>query len=172
MQARNGGITEQLIGSLISATDVEDGDIAFGDNEINYLKVKNFDDRKIESARDKDIIEIVLEAKDSYGNITQKTISITFTDTQVKERTKAFGKIRFISEKYYGKNKAGGLMENSRWLNDPEFNSLLRQALAMSPYHYTSQWQIHRCHILWYTRFPAILLWYICDNQCKQFCRI
>ena len=71
-QARNGGITEQLIGSLISATDVEDGDIAFGDNEINYLKVKNFDDRKIESARDKDIIEIVLEAKDSYGNITQK----------------------------------------------------------------------------------------------------
>ena len=25
------------------------------------------------------------------------------------------------------KNKAGGLMENSRWLNDPEFNSLLRQ---------------------------------------------
>ena len=66
-QARNGGITEQLIGSLISATDVEDGDIAFGDNEINYLKVKNFDDRKIESARDKDIIEIVLEAKDSYG---------------------------------------------------------------------------------------------------------
>ena len=130
-QARNGSITEQLIGSLISATDVEDGDIAFGDNEINYLKVKNFDDRKIESARDKDIIEIVLEAKDSYGNITQKTISIIFTDTQVKERTKAFGKIRFISEKYYGKNKAGGLMENSRWLNDPEFNSLLRQALAI-----------------------------------------
>ena len=72
-----------------------------------------------------------LEAKDSYGNITQKTISITFTDTQVKERTKAFGKIRFISEKYYGKNKAGGLMENSRWLNDPEFNSLLREALAI-----------------------------------------
>lgn len=56
---------------------MEDGDIAFGDNEINYLKVKNFDDRKIESVRDKDIIEIVLEAKDSYGNITQKTISIT-----------------------------------------------------------------------------------------------
>ncbi len=101
------------------------------DEYLNYLKVKNFDDRKIESARDKDIIEIVLEAKDSYGNITQKTISITFTDTQVKERTKAFGKIRFISEKYYGKNKAGGLMENSRWLNDPEFNSLLRQALAI-----------------------------------------
>ena len=45
--------------------------------------------------------------------------------------TPAFGKIRFISEKYYGKNKAGGLMENSRWLNDPEFNSLLRQALAI-----------------------------------------
>ena len=43
---------------------MEDGDIAFGDNEINYLKVINFDDRKIESARDKDIIEIVLEAKD------------------------------------------------------------------------------------------------------------
>lgn len=73
----------------------------------------------------------MLEAKDSYGNITQKTISLTFTDTQVKERTKAFGKIRFISEKYYGKNKAGGLMENSRWLNDPEFNSLLRKALAI-----------------------------------------
>ncbi|CUN98676.1 Uncharacterised protein [Agathobacter rectalis] len=32
---------------------------------------------------------------------------------------------------YYSKNKAGGLMENSHWLNDPEFNSLLRQALAI-----------------------------------------
>ncbi len=51
---------------------MEDGDIAFGDNEINYLKVKNFDDRKIESARDKDIIEIVLEAKDSYGNTRKR----------------------------------------------------------------------------------------------------
>ena len=130
-QARNGSITEQLIGSLISATDVEDGDIAYGDNVINYLKIKEFDERKIKNACDKDIIELELEAKDSYGNITQKTISITFADTQVKERTKAFGKIRFISEKYYGKNKAGGLMENSRWLNDPEFNSLLRKALAI-----------------------------------------
>ena len=130
-QARNGSITEQLIGSLISATDVEDGDIAYGDNMINYLKIKEFDERKIKNACDKDIIELELEAKDSYGNITQKTISITFTDTQVKERTKAFGKIRFISEKYYGKNKAGGLMENSRWLNDPEFNFLLRKALAI-----------------------------------------
>ena len=125
-QARNGSITEQLIGSLISATDVEDGDIAYGDNMINYLKIK-----ELKNACDKDIIELELEAKDSYGNITQKTISITFIDTQVKERTKAFGKIRFISEKYYGKNKAGGLMENSRWLNDPEFNFLLRKALAI-----------------------------------------
>lgn len=98
---------------------------------INYLKIKEFDERKIKNACDKDIIELELEAKDSYGNITQKTISITFIDTQVKERTKAFGKIRFISEKYYGKNKAGGLMENSRWLNDPEFNFLLRKALAI-----------------------------------------
>ena len=41
-QARTGGITEQLIGSLISAQDVEDGDIAFGDNEINYLKAVSY----------------------------------------------------------------------------------------------------------------------------------
>ena len=31
----------------------------------------------------------------------------------------------------YSTHKAGGLMENSRWLNDPEFNSLLREALAI-----------------------------------------
>lgn len=130
-QAKDGEVTESLIGSMISATDVEDGDISYGDNGINYLIVKDFDVDRVKNVSDKDVIDIILEAKDSYGNITQKTISITFTDTQIKDRSQSFGKIRFISSKYYGKNKAGGLMENSRWLNDPEFNSLLRKALAI-----------------------------------------
>ncbi len=130
-QAKEKKITESLIGSMISSTDVEDGVIAYGDNGKNYLIVKNFDASRIENAGDKDVIDIVLEAKDSYGNITQKTISITFTDTQIKDSTQSFGKIRFISSKYYGQNKAGGLMENSRWLKDPEFNALLRKALAI-----------------------------------------
>ena len=130
-QAKEGMITESLIGSMISATDVEDGDIAYGDNGINYLIVKDFDESRIKNVGDKDAIDIILEAKDSYGNITQKTITLTFTDTQIKDRSQSFGKIRFFSSKYYGKNKAGGLMENSRWLKDPEFNSLLRKALAI-----------------------------------------
>ncbi len=130
-QAKEGMITESLIGSMISATDVEDGDIAYGDNGINYLIVKDFDELRIKNVGDKDAIDIILEAKDSYGNITQKTITLTFTDTQIKDRSQSFGKIRFISSKYYGKDKAGGLMENSRWLKDPEFNSLLRKALAI-----------------------------------------
>lgn len=130
-QAKEGKVTKNLIGSMISATDVEDGDISYGDNGINYLIVKDFDESRIKNAGDKDVIDIVLEARDSYGNITQKTITITFTDTQIKDSSHSFGKIRFISSKYYSKNKAGGLMENSRWLNDPEFNSLLRKALAI-----------------------------------------
>ena len=130
-QAQEGRITKDLIGSMISATDIEDGDIAYGNNEVNYLIVKDFDTEKIKRAEDGNSIDITLEAKDSYGNISQKTISITFTDTKIEESTKSFGKIRFISKKYYGKNKAGGLMENSRWLNDTEFNSLLRKALAI-----------------------------------------
>ena len=130
-QANGGRITTSLIGSMIFATDVEDGDIAYGDNGINYLIVKNFDESRIKNVGDKDAIDIILEAKDSYGNITQKTITLTFTDTQIKDRSQSFGKIRFISSKYYGKDKAGGLMENSRWLKDPEFNSLLRKVLAI-----------------------------------------
>ena len=130
-QAHDGMITENLIGSMISATDEEDGDIAFGINQTNYLILKNYDDRRIKEVVDKDVMDILIEARDSYGNVTQKTITLTFKDTTIKDSTESFGKIRFISEKYYGKNKAGGLMENSRWLNDPEFNSLLRQALAI-----------------------------------------
>ena len=130
-QAHDGMITENLIGSMISATDVEDGDIAFGNNQTNYLILRNFDDKRIKAVADKAVMDILIEAKDSYGNVTQKTITLTFKDTTIKDSTESFGKIRFISEKYYGKNKAGGLMENSRWLNDPEFNSLLRQALAI-----------------------------------------
>jgi hypothetical protein len=71
------------------------------------------------------------EQKAYVDSVIQQWTNGGLSDTQVKERTKAFGKIRFISEKYYGKNKAGGLMENSRWLNDPEFNFLLRKALAI-----------------------------------------
>nr|WP_308656152.1 hypothetical protein [uncultured Agathobacter sp.] len=130
-QAHDGMITESLIGSMISATDEEDGDIAFGINQTNYLILKNYDDRRIKEVVDKAVMDILIEARDSYGNVTQKTITLTFKDTTIKDSTESFGKIRFISEKYYGKNKAGGLMENSRWLNDPEFNSLLRQALAI-----------------------------------------
>lgn len=130
-QAHDGMITENLIGSMIYATDVEDGDIAFGNNQTNYLILRNFDDKRIKEVVDKAVMDILIEAKDSYGNVTQKTITLTFKDTTIKDSTESFGKIRFISEKYYGKNKAGGLMENSRWLNDPEFNSLLRQALAI-----------------------------------------
>ena len=130
-QAHDGMITENLIGRMISAKDVEDGDIAFGNNQTNYLILRNFDDKRIKEVVDKAVMDILIEAKDSYGNVTQKTITLTFKDTTIKDSTESFGKIRFISEKYYGKNKAGGLMENSRWLNDPEFNSLLRQALAI-----------------------------------------
>ena len=69
------------------------------------MKVKNFDDRKIESVRDKDIIEIVLEAKDKLWKYHAKDYIHHIYRYSGQGENKAFGKIRFISEKYYGKIK-------------------------------------------------------------------
>lgn len=129
-QALQGRITNELIGSYIYATDLEDGDIKYGDNGVNHLLIKDLDVKKIEKIKDGESISVTIEAKDSYGNIAEKQIKITFAETGVKNSKETFGTIRFISNKYFDNNKAGGLMENSRWIKDPSFNALLRRALA------------------------------------------
>ena len=64
-QAHDGMITENLIGSMISAKDVEDGDIAFGNNQTNYLILRNFDDKRIKEVVDKAVMDILIEANGS-----------------------------------------------------------------------------------------------------------
>lgn len=129
--ALDGKITEKTIASKIKADDIEDGVISYGKNDKNHFIIKDFNENKIKEVTDKSKVNITIEACDSYGNISQKEITLSFTDTSIKSEADTCGNIRFISKEYYGTNKAGGLMENSRWMNDPEFNSLLRKALAI-----------------------------------------
>ena len=66
---------------------------------------------------------------DSFGNIVTKQIKLRFVDSKFEDQTAKYGKIRFIRKEYYGKGKAGGLLYDSRWLNDPSYTSLLQRAL-------------------------------------------
>lgn len=127
---RENRISIQTISEKIEAYDMEDGQIMYGDNGSNYLLITNYDDKLIKSAKDRQRIELDIEAKDSFGNVSVKTIGLTFVDTNTKTKEKSFGKIRFIDSKYFGENITGGLMENSRWLKDPEFRNLLQSVLV------------------------------------------
>lgn len=124
-------VTEEKIAEKIEAIDVEDGKITYGRNENNYLVITNYDEEEIDKVQDRQKIELEIEAMDSYGNVVNKTICLTFVDTEIKSQERAFGKIRFIDSEYFGENKAGGLMENSRWLKDPEFKNLLQSVLVI-----------------------------------------
>ena len=127
--ARDGLVTEEMLSGRIKAYDVEDGDIPYGMNGTNYFRIQNYSPYSIRNASDGEIIGLDLEVMDSFGNIVSKQIKLKFVDSKFEDQTAKYGKIRFISDKYYGKGKAGGLLYDSRWLNDPSYINLLQKAL-------------------------------------------
>lgn len=127
--ARDGLVTEEMLSGRIKAHDVEDGDIPYGMNGTNYFRIQNYSPYSIRNAADGEIIGLDLEVMDSFGNIVSKQIKLKFVDSKFEDQTAKYGKIRFISDEYYGKGKAGGLLYDSRWLNDPSYINLLQKAL-------------------------------------------
>ena len=98
-------------------------------NGTNSFRIQNHSPYSIRNAADGEIIGLDLEVMDSFGNIVSKQIKLKFVDSNFEDLTAKYGKIRFISDKYYGKGKAGGHIYDSRWINDPSYINLLQKAL-------------------------------------------
>ena len=124
--------------------DYEDGDIKYGINENNRFQIIDFPAKEIKEIGKQKTqvgefpkVEINIEAEDSVGNIVDKTVSIYFVDTTVVGKTDTFGKIRFISSKYYKDSngnyvdeKAGGLRKNSCWYKLDDYRQIIEFALS------------------------------------------
>ena len=141
-----GIITEEHISSNYSASDKEDGEIPYGlnSNSNTYFKIINFPEQEIQQIKQTKMqggkipkVEIRLEAKDSVGNIVNKTVYIHFADTSIRGKKQTFGKVRFINKKYYKNSggdyvneKAGGLLENSCWYMLDDYRRTIELALS------------------------------------------
>lgn len=140
-----GRVTESSVAANFKAYDREDGEIIYGKNEANRFEIISFPQEEINSiltrssgkSGEKDKIEIVLEAQDSVGNLVTERVYLHFVNTVTASKKETFGKIRFISDKYYKNDdgtyvneKAGGLMENSCWYKLDDYRSIIEAALS------------------------------------------
>jgi len=77
-------------------------------------------------------------AVDSIGNATRKDVLIQIVDTNIYPKEKIFGRVRFISDKYFWdekKNliseKMGGLEEDSIWRWNEAYRGLLENLFRL-----------------------------------------
>ena len=131
-QARNGDITEEELLKKVIGTDKEDGVLANGSSVI----VKGYSSSMFTSITSDFEVEITYQATDSYGNIVEKTVTITVTDTTAKKSaTKKY--VRFISSRFFKdvdgnilSSSEGGLEETSIWRWNKDFSLLLEATLS------------------------------------------
>ena len=130
-QAKNGAITQAELLKKVSATDREDGTLTNGTSVI----VKNYNASVFTSITGDIMLDVTYIATDSFGNSVEKTITVTITDTTVKESTtKKY--VRFISKDFLTdasgndvSSNNGGLEETSVWRKDETYRTLLRKTL-------------------------------------------
>lgn len=131
-QARNGDITEAELLKKVIGTDKEDGTLANGNSVI----VKGYSSSMFTSITSDFEVEITYQATDSYGNIVEKTVTITVTDTTAKKSsTRRY--VRFISSRFFKdtdgnilSSSEGGLEETSIWRWNKDFSLLLEATLS------------------------------------------
>ncbi|WP_029067194.1 hypothetical protein [Lachnobacterium bovis] len=117
--AQNGIISEREIASKISAKDREDGNIQYGLNSKNFLKLINYSEEEFINLKDKADISEIICVKDQHGKLIEKEINIHITDIKPLYGKDAVGKIRFYDKKY--KNT---LFKYSVWKNKNYQNEL------------------------------------------------
>ena len=131
-QARNGDITEEELLKKVIGTDKEDGVLANGSSVI----VKGYSSSMFTSITSDFEVEITYQATDSFGNIVEKTVTITVTDTTAKKSsTRRY--VRFISSRFFKdmdgnilSSREGGLEETSIWRWNKDFSLLLEATLS------------------------------------------
>lgn len=135
-QAQKGEITEDVIGEHVYAQDGEDGRISYGIHRKNSLVLVHYAPEDMTAFRKAGSVTETLQATDSGGNTVTKTIWIHLVDITPAVGREAFGEPRWISLKYFEKEdmsllpeEDGGLPEDSCWVTDEEYRTLLHAVL-------------------------------------------
>ena len=140
-QARGGSITEAELLRKVKATDEEaksesnpEGVLRNGTDVIVVEYTVNTFTALTTDAE----IYVTYEAKDGYGNIVTQTVTITVTDTTMKESSKKYF-VRFISRQFLLDDSGnlipeskGGLSETSTWRTNDNYRNLLINTLSNS----------------------------------------
>lgn len=98
--AKKGLITEKEIAKHISADDREDGNIPYGKNLKNSLKLINYSEDEFKNLIDQAKITEIIRVIDQHGQVVEKEITISVTNTKSLNGKDATGKIRFYENKY------------------------------------------------------------------------
>lgn len=126
-EAINGKITADRLFEKATATDKEDGLLVNGAAvTIPYLKQYDF----VNNSK----VTITYQAKDSFGNVVEKNITIHIVDTTTSQSPSMYYS-RFINLNFYKNNDAfvsslyGGLESTSIWKTKEAYQRLLEYAL-------------------------------------------
>ena len=132
--ASAGKVTEEWLAKRTFAYDVEDGEIPYGRNAVASFYMENYQVREFIEIQEEGSINKTFCAIDSVGNRTKKDIWIHIIDAQIYPEEKIFGRVRFISKKYFWdeekkliSEEMGGLAEDSVWRLDENYRRLLEK---------------------------------------------
>ena len=132
--ANAGKISESWLAKKASAHDLEDGEIPYGKNKNTSFVMENYKASDFTKRQEEGSIEKTFIAIDSAGNTTKKDVLIHIVNTKSYPEEKIFGRVRFISEKYFwDENKKliseelGGLSEDSIWRWEESYRALLEK---------------------------------------------
>lgn len=129
-EAQNGKITADRLFEKVTTTDKEDGTLINGSDVI----VKNYHASDFTGVTTDEEVSITYQATDSFGNVTEKTITVHVVDTTVRQILSSY--VRFINSQFFTNSDgsfvtsdSGGLEETSIWRTDENYQSLLEHAL-------------------------------------------
>lgn len=132
--AVSGKVSESWLSKKASAHDLEDGEIPYGKNKNTLFVMENYKASEFTAFQEEGSIKKTFTAMDSAGNIAKKDIWIHIVNTVSYPEEKIFGRVRFISEKYFWDNnkklireEQGGLSEDSIWRWDESYRELLEK---------------------------------------------
>lgn len=130
-QAQNGFITQIELLSKVKVTDREDGILMNGTEVI----VKDYDAKVFTGIAEEKEVEVILQARDDFGNEIKKRIIVGIIDTDVKNSLRKY--VRFVGKEFLVDEQEalllpedGGLEITSIWRRKESYLSILKKALA------------------------------------------
>lgn len=136
--AVQGKITENWLAKKANAYDKEDGEIPYGKNKNTSFFMENYEAADFTELQKEGSVTKTFFAVDSVGNATRKDVLVHIVDTSIYPEEKIFGRVRFISSRYFWDEEGnliseelGGLEENSIWRWNEDYRGLLEKLFQM-----------------------------------------